>query len=365
MELPRARNDKMSTGWTGGQYSLFRAGFGIWLAGAVVAIASGASLPNFAIGLTGAVSGLLISTGIADRFAALVLLPLLIWLVASGATSAGVPWLTTPGAAAAGIVLVVMVLLPVAPYGSLAARNRPDPAGGWRFSVGIGEFVQIALAILLLFRAAEVRGTAPGLIAQPLSLLSATLLLIGLAADRLRRLAWLGVLLIEVGFLLWQPALTGHGATFWPLLLAFDPAWIPGTAGLRNTIVYYDGTCGLCHRFVRFLLAEDAEGVLRFAALGSETFFERVAAPARAGLPDSVVVQLDDGRLLVRSAAVLHLAEGLGGIWRGFAMLGRRVPAVFRDAAYDAVARIRLSLFTRPTEACPLVPPSLRTRFQR
>jgi predicted DCC family thiol-disulfide oxidoreductase YuxK len=34
-----------------------------------------------------------------------------------------------------------------------------------------------------------------------------------------------------------------------------------------------------------------------------------------------------------------------------------------RDAIYDRIARRRHRLFAAPTEACPLIPPALRSRF--
>src|SRR5439155_1323839 len=70
-----------------------------------------------------------------------------------------------------------------------------------------------------------------------------------------------------------------------------------------------------------------------------------------------------DGARLARSAAVLHIAACLGGLWRALALVLRAVPAPLRDLGYDAVARVRLRLFARPTEACPLLPPHLRARF--
>jgi predicted DCC family thiol-disulfide oxidoreductase YuxK len=101
----------------------------------------------------------------------------------------------------------------------------------------------------------------------------------------------------------------------------------------------------------------------RFAPLASATFEQHVPPAARSGLPDSIVVQTADGRLLVRSAAVLHILARLGGVWRVLAACARVVPRPLRDAAYDAVARVRKRLFAAPPEACPLVPPGLRGRF--
>jgi predicted DCC family thiol-disulfide oxidoreductase YuxK len=127
--------------------------------------------------------------------------------------------------------------------------------------------------------------------------------------------------------------------------------------------VFYDGHCGLCHWTVRFVLHRDRAGTIRFAPLDSGSFRAWVPAEQRAGLPDSIVVRAGDGRLLVRSAAILHILRRLGGGWGFSAKLAGVVPASLLDLGYDAVARVRARLFASPAESCPLVPESLRQRF--
>ena len=129
-------------------------------------------------------------------------------------------------------------------------------------------------------------------------------------------------------------------------------------------MIFYDGHCGLCHRVVRFVLAEDREGErFRFAPLDGETFRHLVGDIDRSTLPDSLVVRASDGTLLTRSAAVLHILRRLGGAWKLGAQLLGIVPSPVRDGAYDLIARVRHRLFRRPVEACPVVQPELRARF--
>lgn len=132
----------------------------------------------------------------------------------------------------------------------------------------------------------------------------------------------------------------------------------------KPDLLFYDGGCGLCHRSVKFVLARDLEGTrFRYAPLQGSTFRDSYDAARRADLPDSVVVRTADGRTLVRSQAALHIAERLGGGWRVLARIGGLFPAWLLDLGYDLVARVRLRLFTRPAEACPMLPPELRQRF--
>ena len=131
-----------------------------------------------------------------------------------------------------------------------------------------------------------------------------------------------------------------------------------------HSMVFYDGACGLCHRTVRFAIARDRDGSrFRFATLRGETFRRLVPEPARAGLPDSIVVLTPDGRLLTRSAAVVHILERIGGSWGLSGGLLNLIPRGIRDLGYNGIARIRYRLFSKPLDACPVTPATLRARF--
>ena len=177
------------------------------------------------------------------------------------------------------------------------------------------------------------------------------------------------ILLALVGPPIWHghrsPALPGSldavGLLF-AFLFLFDPGWIRGR-GRDVERVFYDGHCGLCHRTVRFLLAEDREASLRFAPLQGPTFSELLPAAERATLPDSLVVVRANGALLLRSAGVAHLLQHLGGAWRILGSVLGLLPSALCDAGYDAVARARKAVFGTREEACPLLTPELAERF--
>jgi predicted DCC family thiol-disulfide oxidoreductase YuxK len=128
--------------------------------------------------------------------------------------------------------------------------------------------------------------------------------------------------------------------------------------------IFYDGHCGLCHDAVRFVIARDSQGRLfRYAPLEGSTFATLVPAERRAGLPDSVVVLTDDGRLLIRSDAFIHILRRLGGFWRVIGAIIAVIPRAIRDGVYNFIARVRYRIFGRRPEVCPVTPPELRTRF--
>ena len=131
-------------------------------------------------------------------------------------------------------------------------------------------------------------------------------------------------------------------------------------------LVLYDGVCGLCDRFVQFLLSRDHLDRLRFAALqgpiGTEVLarFERTSNPLA-----TVIVVVDHGapseRILDRSDAALFAIGSLGGPYRVAPAL-RVVPRFLRDAIYALIARWRYRIFGR-FDSCPIPSPGTRAKF--
>lgn len=130
-----------------------------------------------------------------------------------------------------------------------------------------------------------------------------------------------------------------------------------------GTRVYYDGDCPLCRRSVRWLLTREASvRPLHFAPLGGETFRARVPEALRERLPDSLVVETPEGRLLTRSDAVIEILARLGPRGRAAARMLRVFPRPVRDAVYSLVALARRP--TRgPGDVCAALPPELRERL--
>ena len=131
-------------------------------------------------------------------------------------------------------------------------------------------------------------------------------------------------------------------------------------------LLLYDGVCGLCDRFVRFVLAHDRGRRFRFAPMQSPVGRNLVSAFGRD--PDRldtvyVIVEYRSaaGRVLSRSAAALFVLGQLGWPWR-LATVLRRVPAAPRDWLYDRVAAHRYRLFGRHA-SCPAPDPRHRDRF--
>ena len=137
----------------------------------------------------------------------------------------------------------------------------------------------------------------------------------------------------------------------------FDPSWITPRAIDTTDTVFFDAKCGLCRRFARFVLAEDWSGsAFRFAALDREGASESGRSPADIHPARSVIVQTAGGRTLVRSTAVLHMMHRLGGMWAVIADMASLVPRPMRDVAYRLLAWVGRRLCRTGVDCGPLSP---------
>jgi predicted DCC family thiol-disulfide oxidoreductase YuxK len=136
---------------------------------------------------------------------------------------------------------------------------------------------------------------------------------------------------------------------------------------MPHPILLYDGVCGLCNRFVQFILRHDRNAIFRFASLQS-ALAARILARHGANPTDLDTVyvvinhELPGESLLFRSDAMAFVLKQLGGPWRTAASLLQLLPKFLRDPAYNAVARHRYRIFGR-SDACTLPRDVDRTRF--
>lgn len=128
-----------------------------------------------------------------------------------------------------------------------------------------------------------------------------------------------------------------------------------------NMIVAYDGNCGLCHGFVRFLLRHDRAGHIRFAASDSNAGRKIFADSGQDPTDPAAMVTLVGDRPATGADAAIVALLALGGIWR-IATLLRLVPRGLRDAVYRHVAARRIAWFGT-ANGCPAPQPEWAGRF--
>ncbi len=365
-----------SSSWTGGQYSLVRIGMALLAAVGISEWDRVAWLPWFWGGL-----GIMLALGWMQRLAAWSLAILWVWaLVSKDGFEGAVLWLMP-------LMLMAHAMQPRAPYGSLSSWGRLDPRGSWTFHarIKIGLWLALALAYLL---GPLVEGWNPlpsyegWLPIWGWQIVVVQLLFVPMViSSRLRPWAWLTLFIAQIACLvlgtLVEPDLNPDPLGRLVMLLlhffTLDPAWIPARRVAPGTTLFFDGECGLCHGFVRFVLAEDQTAQFRFTPIQSNAFESEIGMTEDHShgkpsvnldaLRNTVVLRSADG-IFIRSSAALRILAGLGGLWRVVAALLWMIPLPVRDLLYRGLARIRRHLFPRPQTLCPLMPEELSVRFR-
>jgi predicted DCC family thiol-disulfide oxidoreductase YuxK len=140
-----------------------------------------------------------------------------------------------------------------------------------------------------------------------------------------------------------------------------------GAANNQNSIVFYDGICGLCNRFVQFVMQRDGEKRFRFAALHSDTA-HHLLQPYRVHLSNvsTVCVMVNPGspeeKLFTQSDAAVEVTARLGGMWPMVSFLLKIIPRSLRDWGYRSIARRRYQIFGK-YDSCPVADPKDAGRF--
>ncbi|HSX38728.1 MAG TPA: DCC1-like thiol-disulfide oxidoreductase family protein [Chlamydiales bacterium] len=119
--------------------------------------------------------------------------------------------------------------------------------------------------------------------------------------------------------------------------------------------IFYDGTCGLCHKFVVFVLRNMKEEVFIFSPQSGHSFKE--INDSEKYLGQSIVAYIEnENQLFSKGDAVRLVLSHLRWPWRGLAYFLRCFPSPVLDFFYDCVAKIRHRFFKQPDRACPIVP---------
>lgn len=127
--------------------------------------------------------------------------------------------------------------------------------------------------------------------------------------------------------------------------------------------VFYDGSCGLCHRFVRFTLVRMKTPFI-FSPIQGETFSALIKAKKIEIVPDSIAVyDKKQDQIYFKTEAVLYVLHSLGKGWKCIADVMSCIPLCITNAVYDFIARRRRTFFQKPDTVCPVLPDHLRKFF--
>ena len=128
----------------------------------------------------------------------------------------------------------------------------------------------------------------------------------------------------------------------------------------ETPIIFFDGVCGMCNRFVDLILKIDDKGLLRFTPIQGDTA-KQMLPPLSDAPQEWSMFYLDEQGLHKESDAFLEVYRHLGGAWWLLSLL-RLVPRGIRDFVYRTVARNRYQWFGR-RDACRIPSPEEKSRF--
>ena len=127
-----------------------------------------------------------------------------------------------------------------------------------------------------------------------------------------------------------------------------------------KNVIFFDGVCGLCNRFVDFVMGIDDDSEFLFSPLQGE--FARKVLPSQYVTDmKSVVLLKNNKELYTQSNAVIEILGEVGGIW-SLAKVANILPQGILDKAYDMVAENRYDLFGK-REECRIPTAEERSKF--
>ena len=197
------------------------------------------------------------------------------------------PLTSNPSLPFVGWMLLAHLFIPKAPYGSLAAKGRNDPDGGWYIPDAIFIVAWIVMAVSYSY-SGYTKLTSPSwidgtsfreVLQNPLArdtfvrklvlsfpdfaikamswgALGLELLFVPLVIfRRLRPWVWLVTLFMHFGLIVLIDFADLSLGMVMIHLFTFDPRWLSPKKAESSEKVFYDGACGLCHNSVRFLIS--------------------------------------------------------------------------------------------------------------
>jgi len=120
----------------------------------------------------------------------------------------------------------------------------------------------------------------------------------------------------------------------------------------NHPIVIYDGSCGMCSSFVRFILKHEKHDRLRFTPLDSDYAMSITEEHFSQEVPDSIIL-IDSYNVYIASNAAIEISKSLRWPYSIIQYLGI-IPRPLRDAVYRIIAKYRKRIFDSSPEACKI-----------
>jgi predicted DCC family thiol-disulfide oxidoreductase YuxK len=128
----------------------------------------------------------------------------------------------------------------------------------------------------------------------------------------------------------------------------------------NKKIIFYDGLCAMCNRFIRILITLDKKEKLLLAPLQGKNgkILKEKFSKELKGI-DSVIFY--NKKVYTKSSAVINILSELGGIYK-LAYIFNIIPSFISDSIYDYIARNRFQWFGK-LDKCPMPEKKNISRF--
>ena len=126
-------------------------------------------------------------------------------------------------------------------------------------------------------------------------------------------------------------------------------------------IVIFDGICGLCHGFVRFVIRHDHKRVFKFSSFQSKKA-QTILDQSGISMDEmDTIIYFDGEQVFFKSIAVLNIVRQLS-FPANLLLVCIIFPRFIRDFVYDKIAANRYRLFGKKNE-CELSNGEIQDRF--
>ena len=128
----------------------------------------------------------------------------------------------------------------------------------------------------------------------------------------------------------------------------------------NKKIIFYDGLCAMCNRFIRILITLDKKEKFLLAPLQGKNgkILQKIFSKDLKGI-DSVIFY--NKKVYTKSSAVINILSELGGTCK-LAYIFNIIPSFISDSIYDYIARNRFQWFGK-LDKCPMPEKKNISRF--
>ncbi len=130
---------------------------------------------------------------------------------------------------------------------------------------------------------------------------------------------------------------------------------------VNNKIIFYDGFCVMCSRFIRFIVLLDKRKKFKFSPISSDFASRVLPKKLEKKQVGKFIVYLSNNKIYKKSDAVIQIMVDIGGLFNIFKLL-KIIPSQIRDIFYDIFANNRYKWFGK-SDVCHVAPKEIRDQF--